>query len=840
MGFFGGSTTYVSSVVYNMAGDVLERPNFLKTAIVSNTIFPTGMTMGENLRHNYLRGPGIRTKSFFRWARINYEDIGVPAGTIGGTQNYDRSIIAGQIPADPGKTVLVQVAEAGPADYSYWAEQYMFEHHMDLIETEWTSDISETSGDITITFEDTTTVTFTPVGFDKTKSYLYIVYSQASEPTEEAPVVGPTVTLGSGDEFEDTTGWTVLSDTTESEGDNHRQTAVYQTTQYMGQDPDPDTDILYSLKSTITKTTLFNPDEVVLERTQQITTQRLIHQSYDLAQIMIYEIGSGNATLDAIVYEESDDGEYVPFIPIRINNNFLSESYEPDMYKLAKKAYKKASGGAKLDDLIESINENEKLNEIDYAYVMYGVSLNIPDEAGKEYIYRFFEKLRQKQNNTTLEYLLWKEAQEEDENATAAYKDWKAAQSDPSSELYGAVIPGGSFGRPLQPKNINRIRSNGTGLDLNVDMSIIWDNIDRTEGTGLKKPDAKPGQYWINKGVDDTGTTDTIQTGRNNLFLSVVRGGNTFQIHHQIDADHWETLTVSGAKHVNTIYNKKSVVTTASDALDDAEDSEFFVPLHMATFNQMSLKNATQFATIGASLVFNCYKVVKKKWYQTGFFAVITFVVIIAITVIFPPAGATAGGVLGSSAAVGAAIGLSGTLALVVGAIINAVAAMIIMKILSAAAILVFGEKLGRIIGAVLSVAGIAIAGGLMNGQSLSAVWGNMMSASSLISLTQAVGNGIAGYMRASAMETVAKTEDLLEKYNKESKDITEKFLKEFGLGEAVIDPLMFTESFANASESASSFLERTLMTGSDIAEMTHDMLTNFTNYTLSLDPAGT
>lgn len=841
MGFFGGSTTYVSSVVYNMAGDLLERPNFLKTAVISNTIFPSKMTMGENLRNNYLKGPGIRAKAFYRWARVNYGAIGVPEGTLGGTQNFDREAIADEIEADPGKTILVQVAEAGPADYSYWAEQYMFEHHMALIESQWVSDIDETSGDITITFEDESTVTFTPVGFDKTKAYLCVVYSQASEPFEEDPVVGGTVTLGSGDSFEDVAGWTVVSDETVSEGDNHRRTAVYTKTAYRGQDPDPDTDILYSLKSTITQVTLSDASDVVLERTQQITTQRLIHQSYDLAKLWIYEIGSGNLALDAIVYADADDGEYIPFIPIRINNNFLSETYEPEMYTLAKKAYKKASGGAKFDDLVEKINENEKLNEIDYAYVMYGVSLNIMDAAGREYIYRFFEKLRQKQSNTSLEYLLWKEAQEEDTIANQNYQDWKAAQSDPESELYGATIPGGMFGKPLQPKNINRIRSNGSGLDLNLDMSIIWDNIERTTGTGLKKPDAKVGEYWLVKGTEiDTGTSDTIQTGKGSLFLNIARGSdNAFQIHHQITADSWETLTVVGAKHINTIYNKKSVVTEAGEALDDAEESAFFIPMHMATFNEMSLKNSTQLATVSSSILFNCYKVVKKKWYQTGFFALVTFAIIIVLTIVFPPFGATAGGVLGSSAAVGAAIGLTGTLALVVGAIANAIAAMLIMKILSAAAVLVFGEKIGAIIGAIASTVGIAVAGGLMNGQSMSAIWGNMMSAPNLIGLTQSVGNGIVGYMRASAMEIAADTEKLLDDYNKESKALLEKYVNEFGTGQAVIDPMMFTDVLSAVAEAPSTFFDRTLMTGSDIADMTHDMLTNFTTYTLSLDPAG-
>lgn len=841
MGLFGGSKTYVSSVLYNLAGDPLKRPSFLKTAILGQVIFPTKGGMGQNLVSNYLRGPGIRVRSFFRWSLENYDAIGVPQGTLGGSMNFDRSVIAGEITPDPGMTVLVQLAEFGVADYSYWAEQWMFENHMDLIETEWTSDINEATGDITVTFEDTTTATFTPVGFDKTKVYLYIVYSQASEPFDEAPVVGAPDTLGSSAEFTDTTGWTLLSDNTAAEGPNERQTKIYEKTEYMGQDPDPDTDILYSIKSTLTQETLFDPADVEIEWVEQLTTQRLIHQEYGLARMMIYEIGSGNAVLDALVADDVDDGEYVPFIPIRVDNQFLSESYQPELYTLAKKAYKKATGGGKFDKLVDQIADNESLGDIDYAYMMYGVSLNILDQAGREYIYRFFDKLRTQQTSDNIEYLLWKSTRDNEEAANTTYEAWKAAQADSGNPLYNTAAPSVGWSSGTRPGNINRIKSNGTGgLNMNVDMSITWDSIERDTGSGLGKPGAKEGEYWIVKGLDNTTITDTIQTGRSNIFLTVARNvGNAISIYHQIDEDNWEVLKVIGAKHINTIYNNKSVETTADEAMDDEDESGFFVPLHYATYREMTLKNSTQLATVCGYIVFNCYKVVKLKWYQTGIFKIFIFVAVIAVTVLTAGSGAAPSvGLLGSSAGVGAALGFSGVMALIVGAIANAVVSMIFLKVISLGATAIFGEKFGAIIGMIAATVGMAVGTGLMNGQSMSAIWGNMMTSTNLIQLTMSVGNGVAGFMQASAQGIREDTQDLVKDYAKESKEIMEKYINEFGLGAAVINPLMFTDAFTQGSETAENFLDRTLMTGSDIAEMCHDMLTNFTDYTLSLDPA--
>ena len=840
MGLFGGSKTYVSSVLYNLAGDPLERPNFLKTAIIGQVIFPTRQGMGENLRNNYLKGPGIRLRSFFRWSLENYGPIGVPQGTLGGSMNFDRSIIAGEIPADPGMEVLVQVAEAGIGDYSYWAEQYMFENHIDLIETAWTSDINETTGDITITFVDTTTVTFTPVGFDKTKAYLYVVYSLAAPPSEDAPEVGADDVLGSSAEFTSTVGWTLLTDTLVPEAPNERRTKVYEKTEYMGQDPDPETDILYSIKSTMTQETLFDPADVEIGWVEQLTTQRLIHQEYGFAKMFIYELGSGNVTLDAIVADDIDDGEYVPFIPLRLDNQFLSTS-NPELYALTKKAYKKATGGGKIEKLIEQIADNEKLSDIDYAYVMYGVSLNILDPGGREYIYRFFDKLRMQSVGDNIEYLLWKSTRTDEEAANVTYEEWKVAQSNELDPLYNTASPPRGWTSGTKPANSNRIKSSGTGgLNMNVDMTITWDSITRETGVGLAKPGAKTGEYWVQVGTTETVITDTVQTGKTSIFLTIARNAaNSIVIYHQIDADNWEALEVVGAKHINNIYNNKSVDITAIEAIQDADESGFLLPLHYGTYREMSLKSSTQLSTVCAYIVFNSYQVVKLKWYQTGIFKIIVFIIVIVITIYFPPGGGAAGGILGSSAAVGAALGLTGTLALIAGAVANALAMMLLMKIVSIGATAIFGEKFGAIITAIVALVTMTVGPGLLNGQSLSAAWGGMMSAQSLIQLSMSVGNGIAGYMQASANEIYQDTQQMVKDYNKESLGIMSKFINEFGMGASLINPLGFTEAFNQGSESMQSFLDRTLMTGSDIAELSHDMLNNFTEYTLSLDPAG-
>lgn len=835
MGLFGGKKTFVSSVLYNMAGDVLERPSFLKTTVMGNIILPSGQSMGSNVTDSYIKGPGVRIRNYFRWALDNYDLIGVPQGSIGGVAELDQALILDQLTADPGKTLVLQYAQSGPADYSYWAEGWMFENHPELINSEWVSEINEATGDIEITFEDTTTASFTPVGFNPNGVYIYAIYSQAEFDAVGDTEVGPTVELGSEAEFSSTAGWTLISSDTDIFGTT--ETKVYEKTVYMGQDSDPETDIIYSEVRTMTQVRHYDLLGDPTGWDEQITIEKVIHQNFSTPSMFIYEVGTGNAELDALIYDSVNDGEYVPFIPIRIDNQFISESYYPDVYETARKAYRRVTNGEKFSKLIDKIADNESLGDIDYAYIMYGVSLNVYDNAGREYIYRFFDKLRGQQLSENLEYLTWRTQQDSYESDLADYTAWKEAQSDPLDPLYGTMSPGMPTVGSVRPNNSCRIVSNGTSsLNMNINMAITWDTIERSSGSGLAKPGAKKGDYWIDRGSLNTTIISNVQLGQGSSFAgSSSNIQNTITVYHQIDEDEWEALTVVGAKHTNTIYNNKSVVTEAGEAIDDADESSFFIPMHFATYEEMSMINRTQLATISGYIVFNCYKVVKLKWYQTGIFKIVVFIVIVAITIVFPPAGG-ATGILGSSLAVGLSLGLAGTLALIVGAIANALVAMIIAKLIMAVSVEIFGEKWGAIIGSVASAFALTAGVGLANGQSMSSIWSSMGSASNIMSITYSVGNGIAGYIQAGVKEIAQDTENLLKDYNKESRELTEKYINEFGINEIGLNPSAIMEASSIIYETSDGFLSRTLMTGSDIAEMTLDMVTNFMDYTLSTE----
>ena len=253
--------------------------------------------------------------------------------------------------------------------------------------------------------------------------------------------------------------------------------------------------------------------------------------------------------------------------------------------------------------------------------------------------------------------------------------------------------------------------------------------------------------------------------------------------------------------------------------------------------------DGTEMNICSAYMILNSYQVVKKKWYQTGIFAVIVIIVIVVVSYFYPPAGGAAGGVLGTNAAVGAAIvgaGASAAVIAMVGAIANAIAGAILGAIISRVATKVFGNSiLGQLI-AVVAVAMIgdyrtAASSGANTSLGLSEAFGSMMRAENLLKLGMSAVNGYSEYINKSTMHILDEARELQEAYSAEVRRIQEMYVEQFGAGK-VIDPMAFTTAGQGRVESADTFLSRTLMTGTDIAEMTHNMLSEFASLTLTLE----
>ena len=742
MGFFSSKKTIVvSSVVYNLAGDDDGRTDFLKTAVMGAVTSGSNKGIPGVLQESYLKGPGIKLRSFGRWCRNSgYNSLlGFSSSPLVFTADADRNAVISQIPVEEGESVVLQSLRIGLQDYTYWVDRYLAETNPTLLGTDYSMAFDDSTDTVTLTLADSSTLAFTLSDY-AAGEYLYAVYN------------------------------------------------------IMTQTEDP--------------------------ATHEVST------SLSGLKVLIYKRYSGNPTLDAQFVASSDAGTFFPFVPLRINNNFVSDSHLPDVLPLSKKAVKR-SLDTSFDDLIDKISENDSLDKIDYAYLVYGVSLNVKDNACKRYIYEFFSQILLGQETSNSSYSTWKAAWDVANATMITWKAWLIAQSEPSDPLYGTPEPPQAV-YPMPPSNRVQIASGGRS-DLNFDMTISWNYLYEDTGSGILDPAHKVGELWFEVGAKDVWTQEYIVSDYGEQ-IPVERDMDLVKLHWQVNKNTWKTLTMRGLTHYNRIYGKNTVEISASNALQSGDESGFIVPLHEQIYRNTPLVSSTQMSTACCFVVFNCYEIYKQKWYQTSWFKVLIVIAVIAVTVVTGGAGAGSAGLLGTNLAIGTALGFTGTAAIIAGAIANAVAAMIITQIITTASTAVFGDKIGAIVGVVASLIAIQAGSAFSSSGSLSVNYGELMRADNLLKVTESVGEGWAKSIQANTQSTLQETSALVAEYAKQSEVIAQAYADNIGYGNSILNPARVL------IETPDTFLSRTLMTGSDIADLSMGMIGSFTDITLSTE----
>ena len=110
-----------------------------------------------------------------------------------------------------------------------------------------------------------------------------------------------------------------------------------------------------------------------------------------------------------------------------------------------------------------------------------------------------------------------------------------------------------------------------------------------------------------------------------------------------------------------SVYNLRSM-----DRMDNnywfapsGTSEDLIVPLDLAITANLTSVELEKLYSMSMQLVVNTYQKVKKKWYQTGIFKFVMFVVAVVITVFFPPAGVAALSAMAVLVGIGMAIGIS-------------------------------------------------------------------------------------------------------------------------------------------------------------------------------------
>lgn len=718
MGFFSSKrTVYVSSAVYNLAGDYLDRPSFLKAAILGSAITPKSYkrSLSDDMIRAHMQGPSMQQRAFFRWARSNFWR-GMPTASLSNSLDAADKDIASFLPRASGATVDPFQTIVEDADFQYWAEQHVLKYYPELVDTAWTADMNELTNTIVIVFPNGTVTNINPAGFDPDAKYLYCYY-----------------------------------------------------------------------------------------------IEEITYPSYsDKVLLWIYKIGSGKPSLDALATNADKLPEFFPIIPLRLNNKSIRNVAYETVYDDIKKAYKKATRGQKIGELLDQIEANPSIKDLDFAFLVFGVPINTKDSGSQAYVYAFLKRLMDEQTMTPAVYNAW---------ATSPTKT-APAMSTISLKSAASVVKA-------------------------YDVRLSWLNIEETFHTGKGRTGAKAGDYWIvPAGSVDYTVAPTVRGGSTGGVLAALMG-RTYKnaiIFRQITSDRFSRLLVRGMVHRNYVYGGKSVDTDLHEALADSDESGFYVPIHYPTVQKMSLVEATQMASSNMLLVFNAYQVVVTKWYQRGIFKILLMVVVLVVAVIINPGAlASAGGLLGANIAVGTALGLTGAAAIVAGAVANALVATILTMVISKAATTIFGEELGAIIGTIVSFVAITVGTNFAMTGSTAVNWGAMMRADNLMKLTDVLGDSYGAWIKSQYAELnvdIGKAKDAYDEQNDEIKRVTEDLL---GSSVSNINPIMFTDiqdsSRSTRIEPSEVFLKRTLLTGSDFVELGQMMIESFAELTLDPSP---
>ena len=563
---------------------------------------------------------------------------------------------------------------------------------------------------------------------------------------------------------------------------------------------------------------------------------------YSEPQLYVYRMNSGNAALDALDGTDATLTEFFPVIPVMQEKAYSDAPVHAAEYDEVKKAYRQLSG-SKISKLIAKLEENDEAsNNLRSIYLVKGVSLNTTDKRGKQYILKFFRNINALAP-TPANALL--------ENAVAVQEHHRLTWTLRSqimntflSPLYGAAFPDATTA--LVPPKLTEITLSSVKPDA-YRVRLAWSGISESTFVGNAERQVNPasgkfskvGDILLKTGPKTKGAVLAQAAGvKIGKSIRATEDGDTLAIYEQVSEFSFTRLLVEGLSHDNYVYGSKSVRNTPKLALDeeDADTSSFIVPLHYPTWKSFSLSDRAQLSYSTSYLVFNSVKIVKIKWYQTGIFKIIFAIAAIALSV-FTAGGslAVSGGILGANVAIGTALGASVATAAIVGAVANYVASMVLTQLISWGATKLLGDKLGAILGALISFVAMSYAGQFGAHGNFNVDWAAMLRVENLMGLTNSVTGAYQQWLMADTADIYDEMALTEKEYKAEMKAIEAAAREILGGTSGEIDPMMFTNATEYFGESRRSFLSRTLLTGSDISAISIAMVEDFVSMSLEL-----
>ena len=460
---------------------------------------------------------------------------------------------------------------------------------------------------------------------------------------------------------------------------------------------------------------------------------------------------------------------FYPIVPIRKDNVDLTHSSKAgtELYQTSKKLVQKL--GLDFLKLGEGVNANPDVGEIDHAYLYLGVDLQSDVAATQKYLTQFFAYLAGISNHTYQDYVRWER-----------------------NKL-----------NQLPPGNTLTIEDAGYKAEVTYNYIRV---------RALAGSIGKIGTVTRTNTIRDPGR---LQSDYAYIAYASKYERSSITFRQQIATNSYLEVEIRGLKHSNYVYKRHTVRTTLEDSIQD--DCSFILPLHRAVFSNLSVRDRTAVAHDGVKMVFNSYKTVKSKWYESGFFQFITIVVAVAAVMI---------GAWQAALAVSAAATATEVLVILLTSILELVAWTVAFKMVSK----VLGAELTLILAAMFAM--YAIGSGIKAGSIKGAPFASeLLQASS--GLTKAATENIAADL-ADLTRQSSRLQDEQEA-QWEKLEAAQALLAHDNL----LDPMNFTNTIPAifSYESPEEYYYRTVHSG-NIGVLSLDAPTNYVEYMLTLPQA--
>lgn len=603
---------------------------------------------------------------------------------------------------------------------------------------------------------------------------------------------------------------------------------------------------------------------------------------------LVYVKGSGEETLDRLFKTDTVvvKDSMASHIPFRVWNHNITLDTDKEVYDVANKATIKALGVGKYKEIGDQIFENEDIGQIDFAYLSFGIPINTHELWAKEYLWEYFQGIRKKigtsssiigdgktyhpyTNDTSNQQYYNRGGKNYIRSTPTKYINNNFDIDITWNGIYsyigiGKIVPNARRGDIF----LGRMKTSyETGYaiicrrHIQNDRAVLkYYRIDYPTIWSVTTPIV----YSFDRKKDTLKSTKTILPEIiNHNDYTMPEGPNILEKYSNqiITKDSWEDvvlikqiydnvyemLVISDLQYTNYIYKghydqgNPNIYYYGWDEIvkypKDKKYSGFIIPIELNTFSRMRLNSAINCMQVGNNILFNCYevRVVKIKWYQTGFFKIFISIIAIAISVVITvismgSASPIAAGIVSAAMTTGSALGFAaGTLACAIaGAIANAILGIILVNILAPVMNGIFGDIIGPLLTTIVSIVFMSYA--LSGFQSLSSSITNVLSSpKTYLSCISAIKDGYANYIQD-------KMEDLQANANA-FKDYTQK--KEEELQEAYSDLYagMMDGSFVRnvilgrsnstkqyIAEDPDEFFARTLITGDEIVDKTQNI----------------